>query len=135
MYTTIHFPLNQMISWTALNNNSSLNVHEGGSLGVVRTRLNHCHQKKHTWSSWKQRTPRFCKLHANINVSKTSISDNYSQVRFQESSEKKLLQESMHQLFFPKDEDIVWPSADDKIPIFHLEERVSYKSSNFRSQS
>lgn len=78
-----------MISWTALNNNSSLNVHEGGCLGAVR-RLDHCHQnvQKHIWSSRRQKVPRLCKLHANINVSKTSISDNYSQGVFREKDDK-----------------------------------------------
>lgn len=124
MFTAIPFPLNQMISWTALKSNSSLSVHVEGPLGAVRRRLDHCHQKvqKHIWASGRQTASRLCKLHANINVSKTSVSDNYSQVHLQQSSEQKANSPGQNaSVVLPKDEDIVWPSAEDKIPFWRKE--------------
>lgn len=123
MFTAITFPFNQMISWTTLNGNSSLSVHVEGSFGAVR-RLDHCHQKvqKHIWSSGRLTAPRLCKLHANINVSKASVSDNYSQVHLQQSSEQKANSPGQNaSVVPPKDEDIVWPSADDKISFWRKE--------------
>lgn len=124
MFTAIPFPLNQMISWTALKSNSSLSVHVEGPLGAVRRRLDHCHQKvqKHIWASGRQTASRLCKLHANINVSKTSVSDNYGQVHLQQSSEQKANSPGQNaSVVLPKDEDIVWPSAEDKIPFWRKE--------------